>query len=137
MLHRLRPASPRAISSDRGVRNGPPDAVRMMRSTASALLDIEALEDRVVLGIDRQQGRPVRAGPRRCIEIAGADQRFLVGERDDGAAPHRRQRRREARGADDRRHHPIGRPVRRLDHGLAARPRVSMPVPASASFSAP
>ena len=36
------------------------------------------------------------------------------------AAPHRRQGRRQPGRADDRRHHPIGRPRRRLDHGRRA-----------------
>ena len=55
-------------------------------------------------------------------ELAGADQHFFVGERDQGAAPHRRQGRRETGRADDRRHHPIGR--------TRAPPRPPPPVPA-------
>ena len=60
--------------------------------------------------------------PRRLDRVdqqpAGADQRFLVGQRHDGAAPRGGQGRREAGEPDDRRHHPFGRPRRRLDHRL-------------------
>ena len=46
---------------------------------------------------------------------AGADQAFLVGERDDRAALGRRQRRLEPGRAGDRADHPFGRASRRLD----------------------
>ena len=58
--------------------------------------------------------RPQRATS--CMnERAGADQHLLVGERDDDAAPDRRQGRRQPGRADDPGHHPVGRPQRRLD----------------------
>ena len=56
----------------------------------------QRLEDRVVLGIDRQQGGAGLAH-RAQHHLAGADQRFLVGQRDARAAADRGQRRRRAR----------------------------------------
>ena len=66
-------------------RNGPPLAVRMMRRTRSGARMIEALEDRVMLGIDRQQRRAVRARAPSSHQRAGGDQRLLVGQRDRAA----------------------------------------------------
>ena len=74
----------------------------------------ERLEDRVVLGIDRQHGRP-RVRRLAHEECAGADETLLVGERDRRAALGGGKRWLEARGAGNRRHHPVGRPLRRLD----------------------
>ena len=46
----------------------------------------------------------------------------LLASADDGAAACRHERRLEAGGTHDRRHHPLRRPRRRLDHRLRARP---------------
>ena len=83
----------------------------------------QRLEDRVVLGIDRQD---CRAGGGRAAheQGAGTDQAFLVGERDRRAAFGRSECRLQARGAGDRRHDPIGRPLRRLDQGIRRRRRL-------------
>ena len=81
----------------------------------------QCLEDRIVLGIDRQHGGA--AG--RCAaheQRAGADETFLVGERDRCAAFGRGKRRREARGAGDRRHDPLGGPLRGFNDGAPRRP---------------
>ena len=72
------------------VRNGPPEAVRMMRLTPSRGPAAERLEDGVVLGIDRQHGGAGRGGAAH-EQAAGADQALLVGERDGHAALDRRQ----------------------------------------------
>lgn len=72
-----------------------------------ALVLFQHLENRVVLAVDRKQ--PAAARPDRCDEeIAGRYQAFLVGKGDIGAAAGGRKGRRQARGADDCRHHPVG-----------------------------
>ncbi len=81
------------------------------------LLGLENLEDRVVLRIDWQQ-HAARILDRIHQQPAGTDQRLLVGERHDGAASGRDEGRCEAGETDDRRHHPLGRPRRRLDDRL-------------------
>ena len=48
-----------AIRSRLAVRNGPPEAVSRRRSIAERIAAGQGLEDRVVLGIDRQQGGAV------------------------------------------------------------------------------
>ena len=68
----------------------------MMRLHISRAAGRERLEDRVVLGIDRQhRGAGSRRAPHE--QRAGADQAFLVGERDGRAALERGQRRLQAR----------------------------------------
>ena len=69
----------------------------------------ERLENRVVLGIDRQHGRAGRGGTAH-EQRAGADQAFLVGERDDCAALGRSERRPQSGGTGDRARSP-SRPV--------------------------
>ena len=88
-----------------------------------ALAGVEHLEDRVVLGIDRQQHAARLAAPRRSAARPAQTSASLLASATMRAAPRRRQGRRQPGGADDRRHHPFGRPRRRLDHRLAARPR--------------
>ena len=83
----------------------------------------ERLEDRVVLAIDRQHGR-AGAGGAAHEQGAGTDQAFLVGERDGRAALDRGQRRLQSGRAADRRHHPVGRTLRRLEQRLFARRRL-------------
>ena len=77
----------------------PPNGLRMGA--------VEALEHRIMLGIDRQQGRAAR--PRGLgHQRAGGDQRLLVGEGDRSAAFEGAHHRRQACGADDRGHRPFG-----------------------------
>ena len=54
-----------AIASRVQSRNGPPEAVRMIRSTSVDRPAVERLEDGVVLGIDRQDrdAGPARLAP--------------------------------------------------------------------------
>ena len=87
----------RASRSSGQSRNGPPLAVRMIRRTLLGPGAVEALEDRIMLGIDRQQGRAARRAPPAIISVAGRDQRLLVGERDGAARLERRHHRLEAR----------------------------------------
>ena len=73
----------------------------------------ERLEDRVVLGVDRQHGG---AGRRRAAHEhrAGADETLLVGKRDRRAAFDRGECRAQTDRAGDRSHHPVGRSLRRF-----------------------
>ena len=81
-------------------RNGPPDAVRTSESTVR-LAAFEALEERRVLAVDREQqaAAPLLRGQR---ELAGGDEALLVRERERDAALERPERRADAREADDR-----------------------------------
>ena len=63
-------------------------------------------------------------------QAAGADQALLVGERDGRAALDGGQRRLQPARAGDRRHHPVGRPLRPPRSGPPRRPPASMPLPA-------
>ena len=103
------------IASSDHVRNGPPEAVRTMRRTSSRRPALKRLENRVVLGIDRQHRC---AGGRRAPheQCAGADQALLVGERHRRAALGGGQRRLQAGRAGDRCHDPVGGTLRRFDH---------------------
>ncbi len=49
-----------AMASRERSRNGPPEAVRMRRSTVSVGFAPQRLEDRIVLGVHRQQHAPLR-----------------------------------------------------------------------------
>ena len=109
-----------SMSAAAQVRNGPPDAVMMTRTSSSRLPELKRLKQRVVLGIGRQDaGARLRSALHE--EIAGADQAFLVGKRDRRAAIDGRQRRLQPGRAADRGHHPVGRPRRRLDDRAFAR----------------
>ena len=101
-----------------------------MRRMSSRRPALERLEDRVVLGIDRQHGGAGRGGAPH-EQGAGADQAFLVGKRDGRAALGRGERRREPCRAGDRRHDPIGRPLRGLDQRGLRRRRLRCREPAS------
>ena len=78
--------------------------------------------------IDRQHGRAGLLGAAH-EQRAGADEAFLVGERERRAAFDRRERRLKPRRAGDRADHPFGRTARRLGdrvgpgRGLDAGPR--------------
>ena len=75
----------------------------------------ERLENRIVLGIDRQD-RGAFGGGAPHEQRACANQALLIGKRDRGAALCGRKRRRQACRAGDRRHDPIRRPLRGLDN---------------------
>ena len=89
-----------------------------------------------MLRVDGKQ-RGLVAGDLAHEDASGRDEAFLVGERGAGALPHGGERRLEAGGADDRRHHPIGGaacgfdqrvcPGRGLDAG-AGKPRAQLGV---------
>ncbi len=118
MLHRLgwrhRRHGGKRTLAEGAAAGGEHDALDGMR-----LIALEDLEDGIVLAVDRQEAGAVALRFRRH-ERAGADQGLLVGERNQGAPPHCRQRGGEPRRADDRRHHPVRRTGRRLDHGVGA-----------------
>jgi hypothetical protein len=80
----------------------------------------QRLEDRIVLAVDRQQGRLVLAhGVHE--QLAGHHQRFLVGQQDLLAGARGGQGRRQAGGADDGGHHGVGvRAGRDVAQGLLA-----------------
>src|SRR5262249_17023661 len=112
------------ISSIVQVRNGPPEAVRMMRWTFSR---VPAASDwKLALGSESTgttaPPRAAAGGGGRGGQVAGADQGLVVGKRDGGAALGRGQRRPQPGSAGDRAHDPIGRPLSRLDHRLLACP---------------
>ncbi len=123
-----------AMSASDQLRNGPPDAVRMSRSTAPMLVGFEDLEDGVVLGVHRQEDA---AGLLDGVDqqASGADQGFLVGQRHHRAAPRRRDRRcRPANPTTAAITHSAGRSAASMTaSGPAA---TSIDVPASAAFSA-
>ena len=77
------------------------------------------LKQCVVFGIGRQDAGP---GFRRALheEIAGANQAFLVGERDRRAAVDRGQRGLQPGRTAHRRHHPVGGTRGGLDDGAFA-----------------
>ena len=74
----------------------------------------QRLKDRIVLGIDRQDRRAGGGRPPH-EQRAGTDETFLVGKGHRSAALGSGERRLEACCAGDRRHDPIGRPLRGLD----------------------
>ena len=79
----------------------------------------QSLEDGVVLGVDRQHsGAGSSSTPHE--QRTGANETFLVGKRNSGAPFGSGQRRLQTGGTGDRGHHPVGRPLRRLDDGGAA-----------------
>ena len=106
-----------------------PGAKRPARCREDHALDVlaaagaERLEYGVVLGVDRQHGG---AGARRAPheQGPGANQAFLVGEPDHGAAFNRRHRRLQSDRAADCRHHPIGRTLRGFEQSGFARRRL-------------
>ena len=101
VLERLLDVTARISSSD-VVRNGPPDAVMSSRRTSSTSLAAQALPDRAMLAIHRQDGDAVllRLGG---DDMASEDERLFVGQRDGLAGADRRQRRLEADHAGGRR----------------------------------
>ena len=100
----LRACSGVTSSSSRRVlpRNGPPEEVRITRRTSRGSPGAEALEDRRVLAVDRQQRRLPLAG-QLGDQRAADDQRLLVRQGDRLARLQRRPGPFEPGGADDRR----------------------------------
>ena len=90
-------------------RNGPPEAVSTMWSMRCAPVAAvlgQALEDRRMLAVDRQQRRAALA--HRAHEQRAADhQRLLVGQQQPLAGARRGQAGRQAGRADDGRHHAV------------------------------
>ncbi len=107
------------------VRNGPPEAVRMILDDATMQRGFarQALENGVAV-----RCRPAAAAPRRCrarqsMKISARHhERFLVGEQECACRRARREARREAGRADDGRDHGVA-PValRHLDERLRRR----------------
>ena len=108
-------------------RNGPPLAVRMIRRTLSGRALVEALEDRIMLGIDRQQGRAARRARPRIISAPAETRASLLASATvpppssaaiTGLSPAR---------ADDRRHRPVGAGGGGLERRACSPAAASMP----------
>ncbi len=102
---------PGAKRPARGGEHDPPHVLAPARA--------QRLEDRIVLGIDRQDGGAF-GGRAAHEQRAGTDEAFLIGERDGRAALGGGERRREACRAGYRRHDPLGRPLRGFDDRAGA-----------------
>ena len=100
-----RPGSPRRGRSR--PRNGPPEAVSISRSTVAGALGAQELEQRRVLGVDRQDPGLGRLGQRRD-QLAADDEALLVGEREVDPLGERDDRRPEPGDADDRVQDEVG-----------------------------
>ena len=96
----------------------------------------ERLEDRIVLAVHRQQPRPRSRCGLRMKGAAGADEAFLVGERDGAPGRQRRIGRFDPRRSGDRADDHIGGAQRRLDDRLAPGGGLDAGAVPSASFSA-
>ena len=77
-------------------RNGPPLAVSTSRATSLARAAAQALRERRVLGVDRDE---LPGCGRGADEVTAGDQRLLVGQRDGAAGLQRRQGRAAARSS--------------------------------------
>jgi hypothetical protein len=77
------------------------------------------LHDRVMLGIDGQQGG-TRIRHRAQHHLPGRNQGFLIGEGDGAAIADRRQRGFQPDHAGDGGHRPVGRNAGSLDHRRTA-----------------
>ena len=97
---------PFGIIAERAAGGGQQQLLDTDRRQAITMLGRQALEDGIVLGIDRQQGRPVLFH-RIHEQLPGTHQRFLVGQQHALAGPHRRQCRQQASRTDDGGHHAI------------------------------
>ena len=127
-------------------RNGPPDAVRITRSTVPGTLGGQQLVDRRVLGVDRDDRGAGGLGQLRD-QLAPDDQRLLVGQRQIDPLAERRDRRHQPGRADDPVEHelalalgdqpdqPLGTrpaPRRRSTPRWRARPRPDPPARSAA-----
>ena len=101
------------ISSFDQVRNGPPEAVMMTLVTSSRRPAVIAWNSALC---SQSTGSTVAPVSLRAAheQRAGADQAFLVGERERRAALDRGERRLEPGRAGDRADHPFGRAARRF-----------------------
>ena len=125
-----------SIASSDQVRNGPPDAVRMTRRTSSRRPAPIAWNS-ALCSLSTGSTVAPNCCTARMNKRAGADEAFLVGERDSGAALDRGHGRLQADRAGRSPPSP-SRPDARAASIKAASPAAaSMPLPASASFSAP
>jgi hypothetical protein len=95
-----------------GGEDDPPNALGTRR--------VEALEDGIMLGINREQGRSAAPGG-FDHQLAGRDQGFLIGEGNRSSAPYRRHGRAEAGRSDDRRHRPVRAGTGGIEDRLVAR----------------
>ena len=91
---------------------GPPEAVSTSRSTVPGRLAAQQLEERRVLGVDRDHARAGRLGELHH-ELAADDEALLVGERQVDALAERRDRRARGRPSRPGRSAPDRRPTRR------------------------
>jgi hypothetical protein len=108
-------------SKERPARGREQDARDAIGLGARSAAGGQALEDRVVLAVDREY-RGARVSGRPEQQAAGEHERFLVGEQELLARGGRRERRREADGADEGRHDRIRLGVRRdVDERIRAR----------------
>ncbi|MNZ98889.1 hypothetical protein D3C78_1181940 [compost metagenome] len=99
-------------AAERPARGGEQDPAHADLPQAARIVARHALEDGVVLAVDRQQLCPM--GLHRLHEQGpGHHQGFLVGQQHALARLHRRQGRLEAGSADDGRHHRIHLGMRR------------------------
>ena len=103
-----------AISARVRQRNGPPEAVRISRSTLSAGSPRSAWKIALCSESTGSSTAPL-ASTSAISRLPAQTRHSLVGERDHGAAADRGQGRAEPGRADDRRHDPVGRPRGRLD----------------------
>ena len=83
-------------------RNGPPDAVSTSAGDGGGISPLEALMERGVLAVDRDQ-EPSSPLSRAERELAGRDEALLVRERERDAVLERPERRANACESDDRR----------------------------------
>ena len=97
--HRFR----RAVA-ERATGCGEQDAAHARRTQVAREIARQALEDRVVLAVDRHQRRAVTA-QLADEQAAGHHQRLLVGQQHPLAVASRLERGHQAGGPDDRRHH--------------------------------
>ena len=88
-------------------RNAPPLAVSTIRRTPACGMALEALEDRAVLAVHRQEFRAVLPG-RGHDELAGEHENFLRGEGEVLARGEGGEGGLEAGGADDGDEHEVG-----------------------------
>ena len=103
-----RPRPSRAAIASRGAdQNGPPDAVTTIDAIALGRRALQALKDRGVLAVDRQQPRAA-ARRVRDEQLARGDDQLLVRDRDVDAAIDRGEDRVERDGAVGRREHDVG-----------------------------
>ena len=87
--------------------NGPPDAVSIDRLDGVRGVPVEALEERGVLAVDRQE-RASPLPPGRQCEVAGGDEALLVRQGERDSVLERPERRADACEADDGVEHEVG-----------------------------